>query len=50
MRGYRPDVIKRVKAHYEAEGYEVIEVRIEDGTVYIECEDKTYTENLDEWM
>ena len=50
MRGYRDGVITRVKAHYVSKGYKVLSIRIEDGTIYIECEGKSFKENVDEWM
>lgn len=48
--GYRNSVSKRVKSHYEAEGYRVLAVRIEDGVIYVECDGMTFKESLDDWM
>jgi hypothetical protein len=50
MKGYRDSVAKRVKAHYEEMGFLVTMVRIEDNTIYIDCDDSTFIERLDDWI
>jgi hypothetical protein len=50
MAGYRDSVAKRVKAEFESQGYTVLSIRIEDNSIYIECDGINFIERLDDWM